>query len=409
MQLWRQPNFLKLWLGQAVSLLGSQVTSLAIALTAAIVLQATPAEMGLVGSLNVLPLVLFGLPAGLWVDRVPRRPIMIRTDIGRAILLASVPLTALTGQLGMPQLYLVSFGTGAMSALFRVAYGSLLPSVVRRSDLADGNAKLALAEAVARVAGPGLAGGLVQLLTAPLAILVDCASFVVSAVSLSAMHSGEEVTHSPSAGGTWSQLRAGFGGVLGHALLRPLFFGTALGNVADGLVFQSGVVVLFLTRELGFEPAVLGGVFAGLGVGGLIGAVLTGPATRALGLGTTILGCLGLWSVGYGGLAFVNASPLGPAVVAMLLGAVGAINPIAGANISTVRQTVTPDYLLGRVTAVTSVGAMTALTAGSVAGGLLGDSFGLRPTLLLGGLLPLIGLGWVLLSPVRRLRRLDAS
>jgi len=114
MQLWRQPNFLKLWLGQAVSLLGSQVTSLAIALTAAIVLQATPAEMGLVGSLNVLPLVLFGLPAGLWVDRVPRRPIMIRTDIGRAILLASVPLTALTGQLGMPQLYLVSFGTGAM-------------------------------------------------------------------------------------------------------------------------------------------------------------------------------------------------------------------------------------------------------------------------------------------------------
>jgi len=314
MQLWRQPNFLKLWLGQAVSLLGSQVTSLAIALTAAIVLQATPAEMGLVGSLNVLPLVLFGLPAGLWVDRVPRRPIMIRTDIGRAILLASVPLTALTGQLGMPQLYLVSFGTGAMSALFRVAYGSLLPSVVRRSDLADGNAKLALAEAVARVAGPGLAGGLVQLLTAPLAILVDCASFVVSAVSLSAMHSGEEVTHSPSAGGTWSQLRAGFGGVLGHALLRPLFFGTALGNVADGLVFQSGVVVLFLTRELGFEPAVLGGVFAGLGVGGLIGAVLTGPATRALGLGTTILGCLGLWSVGYGGLAFVNASPLGPVV-----------------------------------------------------------------------------------------------
>jgi predicted MFS family arabinose efflux permease len=188
-----------------------------------------------------------------------------------------------------------------------------------------------------------------------------------------------------------------------------LFVGTTLGNVADGLVFQSGVLVLFFTRELSLQPAVLGGVFAGLGIGGVIGAALTGPATRALGIGTTILGCLGLWSVGYGGLAFVNASPLAPVLAAMLLGAVGAINPIAGANISTVRQMVTPDHLLGRVTSVVSVGSATALTAGSLAGGLLGDSVGLRPALLLGGLLPLLGLGWVMLSPVRKLRRLDAS
>ncbi|MDT5118517.1 MAG: hypothetical protein QOE30_4256, partial [Mycobacterium sp.] len=300
-------------------------------------------------------------------------------------------------------------GMGAMTVIFRVAYGSLLPSVVSRSELADGNAKLALAEAVARVAGPGLAGGLVQLLTAPIAILVDCASFLVSAVSLGAIRAREEVTPRPPAGGIVPQLREGFGAVLGQPLLRPLFFGMGLGNVADGLVFQSGVVVLFLTREVGFAPAVLGGVFAGLGIGGLIGAALAGPATRAFGLGATILGCLGLWSVGYGGLAFINASPLAPVLVAILLGAVGAINPVAGANVSTVRQIVTPGHLLGRVTAVVSVGAMTALTAGSVAGGLIGDSIGLRPTLLLGGLLPLIGLIWVLFSPVRTLRSLDVS
>ncbi|MEA2732555.1 MAG: hypothetical protein QOF70_7030 [Acetobacteraceae bacterium] len=409
MQLWRKPDFLKLWAGQAISLLGSQVTSLAISLTAAIVLNATPAEMGLIGSLNVLPFVLFGLPAGVWVDRVRRRPIMIAADVGRAMLLASVPLAALAGRLGLPQLYIVSFGMGAMTVIFRVAYGSLLPSVVSRSELADGNAKLALAEAVARVAGPGLAGGLVQLLTAPIAILVDCASFLVSAVSLGAIRAREEVTPRPPAGGIVPQLREGFGAVLDQPLLRPLFFGMGLGNVADGLVFQSGVVVLFLTREVGFAPAVLGGVFAGLGIGGLIGAALAGPATRAFGLGATILGCLGLWSVGYGGLAFINASPLAPVLVAILLGAVGAINPVAGANVSTVRQIVTPGHLLGRVTAVVSVGAMTALTAGSVAGGLIGDSIGLRPTLLLGGLLPLIGLMWVLVSPVRTLRSLDVS
>lgn len=265
MQLLRQPDFFKLWAGQAISLLGTQVTGLAISLTAAIVLQATPGQMGLIGFLNVLPFVLFGLPAGLWMDRVRRRPVMIATDIGRAVLLASVPLAALVGRLSMTQLYVVSFGMGALSVLFRVAYASLLPSIVRRSDLADGNAKLALAEAVARVAGPGLAGGLVQLLSAPLAIVIDSASFVVSAVSLSAICAQEEVGHGPSSRGAWPELGEGFRAVLGHPLLRPLLVGMALGNVADGLVFQSGVIVLFLTRELSFQPAVLGAVFAGLG------------------------------------------------------------------------------------------------------------------------------------------------
>ena len=408
MRLWRQPDFLKLWAGQTISLLGTQVTGLALALTAAVLLHATPAEMGLIGSLNVLPFVLFGLPAGLWVDRVRRRPLLIATDIGRAILLASVPLAAVADRLGIPQLDVVSFGMGALSVVFRIAYGSYLPSVVSKADLADGNAKLALAEAIARVGGPGLAGALVQLLTAPLAILVDCATFLVSAASLRAIRTHEEpplVTHGR---GALSQLRDGFQAVFGHALLRPLFVGTTLGNVADGVVFQSGVVVLFLTRELRLEPAILGAVFAGLGIGGLIGALLAWPARRALGLGTTILACLGLWSAGYGGMAFIAQSPLAPVLAAMLLGAVGAINPIAGANISTVRQSVTPHQLLGRVTAIANVGAATAITAGSFAGGIVADNIGLRPTLVVGGLLPLLGLTWLLLSPVRGLRTLEA-
>jgi MFS family permease len=409
MRLWRQPDFLKLWAGQAISLLGSQITSLAIALTAAVLLQASPAEMSLVGTLNVIPFVLFGLPAGLWVDRVRRRPIMIATDIGRAVLLASVPLAVAVGRLGMPQLYVVSFGMGVMTVMFRVAYGSMLPSVVSRADLAEGNARLALAEAVARVAGPGAAGVLVQVFTAPLAILFDCASFLVSAVSLSLIAAREQTSSTPPSTGAWQQLKEGFGGVLDQRLLRPVFFATALGNFADGLVFQSGVIVLFLARELRLGPAVLGGVFAGLGVGGLIGAVVAGPATRALGIGATIIGCLGLWSVGYGGIGFINDSPLAPVLAGVLLGAVGAINPIAGANIATVRQIVTANHMLGRVTAVMSVGATTALAFGSFAGGLVADQTGLRPTLVLGGLLPLLGLGVVLVSPVRRLRSLDLS
>jgi predicted MFS family arabinose efflux permease len=407
-RVWRQPDFFKLWAGQTISLLGSQVTSLALALTAAIALQATPAQMGLVGSLNVLPLVLFGLPAGIWVDRVRRRPLLIASDIGRALLLASVPAAAIAGRLSLPHLYVVSFGVGALTALFRVAYGSFLPSIVSRADLAEGNARLALAEAVARVVGPGLAGGLVQLLTAPLAILVDSASFLISAVALGAIHVHEESSRPPRARGLGPQIRDGFAAVFEHPLLRPLFVGLYLGTAGDGLVFQSGVVVLFMTRELHLEPAVIGGVFVGLGIGGLIGAVLAGPATRALGLGTTILASFGLWAAGYGGMAFVAESAVAPLLVAVLLAAVGAINPIAGANVSTVRQLATPDHLLGRVTAVVNVGSMASLTAGAFAGGIMADMIGLRPTLLLGGLLPLLGLASLFLSPVRRLDRMDA-
>ncbi|HEV7665380.1 MAG TPA: MFS transporter, partial [Chloroflexota bacterium] len=400
---WRQPEFLKLWVGQTVSLLGSQVTQLALALTAALVLRATPAEMGLLGTLNVLPLVVFGLPAGVWVDRARRRPLLICADLGRAILLASVPLAAAADRLSIPHLYVVSFGLGTLNAVFAVAYGSFLPSVVSRGDLAEGNAKLALAEALARVTGPGIGGALVQLLTAPLAILVDCISFLISALAFAVMHSHEpppQASHRKLG----AEMAEGLRAVFGHRLLRPLFIGSNFGVLADGLVFQSGVVVLFMTRELRLEPAAVGGVFAGLGIGGLLGAAAAGPATRLFGVGATILGCLGLWAVGYGGLALVPESPAAPAVVAALLGAVGAINPVAGANISTVRQSVTPDRLLGRVTSVVRVGAFAALMAGSLAGGILAETLGLRATLILGGLLPVIGGVILLFSPIRRLR-----
>lgn len=407
MGLWRHGDFLKLWAGQTISLLGTQVTGLAIALTAAVVLQASPGEMGLVGSLNVLPFVLFGLPAGVWVDRVQRRWLLIGTDVGRAALLASVPIATLAGRLSMPQLYVVSFGMGTLSVPFRLAYASYLPSLVDRTQLADGNAKLALAEAIARVGGPSVAGVLVQLLTAPMAIAVDCASYLVSAGSLLAIRAREQPPRTARRGGIRNQVGQGFHAVFGHTLLRPLFIGTTLGNAADGLAFQSGLLVLFLTRELRLEAATIGAVFAGLGVGGLIGAALAGPMRRVVGVGATILGCLTLWSVGYGGFAFITESAAAPVVAALLLGALGAINPIAGANMSTVRQIVTPYALLGRVTAVGTVGTAIAITTGSLLGGVLGDAFGLRAALIISGLLPLIGLTSVVLSPVRRLQTVE--
>ena len=165
MSLWRQPEFLKLWAGQTISIVGSLVTQLALGLTAAALLGASPIEMGVLGLVQSVPFLLFGLPAGVWVDRVRRRPLLIWSDVGRAVLLLSVPLAAGFGLLSMAQLYVVGFGLGSLNVLFSVAYGSFLPSVVSRAHLHDGNNKLALGEAVARVTGSGLAGVLVQVLT----------------------------------------------------------------------------------------------------------------------------------------------------------------------------------------------------------------------------------------------------
>jgi predicted MFS family arabinose efflux permease len=245
------------------------------------------------------------------------------------------------------------------------------------------------------------------LFTAPIAILVDCTSYLVSAGSLFTIGAREQPLHSAQRGGLRNQVGEGIRAVAGHTLLRPLFIGTTLGNAADGLAFQSGVMVLLLTRELHFDAATIGAVFAGLGIGGLIGAALAGPLLQTVGLGATILGCLTLWSVGYGGLAFITQSTTASVVAAVLLGALGAINPIAGANISTVRQIVTPYSLLGRVTAVGTVGSAAAIAVGSFFGGVLGDTVGLRTTLMISGLLPLLGVALLLLSPVRRLRRVE--
>jgi MFS family permease len=409
MGLWRQPDFLKLWAGQTISILGNGITLLALGLTAAVLVGASPIEMGVLGLLESVPFVLFGLPAGVWVDRVRRKPLLIGADLARAALLLTVPAAALMGVMSMPQLYVVGFALGTLNVLFTVAYGTFLPAVVERKDLQEGNAKLALGEAIGRVAGPGLAGALVQALTAPVAIAVDAASFVVSAVSIVAIRANDAEPAATTRRGLWPELREGVRGAIGHPLLRPLLVGSNLGNLGDGVLFGSNVVLLFLTRDLALEPAVIGVLLSALGVGGLVGAALAGPATRALGPGATIVWSLAVWALGFGGLAFVYESPWAPFLAAVLLGCVGMINPIAGANVSTLRQAVTPDRLLGRVTAVVRVGTWGSIALGSLLGGVLANEIGVRQTVLLSGVLPLVGFVWVALSPIRGLRSLDSS
>src|SRR5215469_14712361 len=189
--LWSQRDFLKLWSGQAISQIGSRITRTALPLVAVMMLDASPFQMGILSGASAASVLLFGLFAGAWADRLRRRPLLIAADLGRAAVLAAIPIAALRHTLGMPLLYVVSAAAGLFTVLFDVSYQAYVPSLVERENILRANARMALSESVAEVSGPGLAGFLVQALTAPIAIAFDAASFLVSALSVAAVRKPE--------------------------------------------------------------------------------------------------------------------------------------------------------------------------------------------------------------------------
>src|SRR5438874_7367780 len=272
--LWRHPEFVKLWTGQTISRFGSEISQLAIPLAAALVLDASPAQMGLLSAFEFAPFLLLSLFAGVWVDRVRRRPVLIVADIGRAVILGSIPVAAVLGVLRIEQLYVVGLLTGVLTVFFDVAYQAYLPVLVSREHLVEGNSKLEVSRSVAQIAGPGVAGALVQVVSAPIAVVVDALSFVASVISLLFIHAPEPapVRRPGAAGSMWSELREGLGVVLGNPLLRSIAACTGMSNLFSNA--WAAVYVLYLTRELGLPPAIIGLIFAVSGPGALLGALL---------------------------------------------------------------------------------------------------------------------------------------
>src|SRR5437588_10218300 len=189
--LWRHADFLKLWTAESVSQFGSNISQVALPLVAVLTLHATAFQVAALGTVDFLPFLLFTLPAGVWVDRMPRRPIMIGADFGRALALGSIPLAAAVGHLTLAQLYIAGFVTGTLPVFFDVAYPSLLPSLVDRSQLVEGNAKLEVTRSAAQIGGPGIAGVLIGAVTAPYAIVADAVSFLGSALFVFGIRSRE--------------------------------------------------------------------------------------------------------------------------------------------------------------------------------------------------------------------------
>ncbi len=398
MTLFRQRDFRRLWIGESISAVGSQITLLALPLMAVLVLGATPLELGLLTAAGLAPWVLFALFVGVWVDRLRfLRPVLIVADLGRAGLIASIPVVALVGVVGLPQLYVVAFLAGTLTLVFNVAYVSYLPTLIERDRLVDANGKLQASQAAAQIAGPSLAGVLVQLLGAPVALFFDAASFVASAVSLAVIRHPEAKRVATTDGSLWKDLRAGLRFVINDPLQRASAGAAATLNFFG--MGQLAIVVLFATRDLGLDPGAIGIAFAVGSVGALGGAVVASTVASRFGTARAIRASMLAFPVG---LALVPlAAFAGPGLpAAAVLAASELVSGVAvsifDVTLSGLRQAETPHALMGRASGAMSFITQSAKPLGALSAGLVAQAIGVEATLWLTAAGGVLVLPWVL-------------
>lgn len=406
---WQNRDFLKLWAGETVSLFGSQITTLALPLTAIQFFAAKPVQLGMLATARFLPFLLLTLVAGVWVDLYRRRPLMMGANIGRALVLAVVPVGALMGWLRISHLYGVAFAVGALTVLFDLGYQSYVPSLVEREELVEANSKLQTSASAAEVAGPALGGLLVEWLTAPVAVAADAVSFLVSAVALATIRRGEPpVAPAVQRRPLWRQIGEGL-----RVTFRNPYLGSLAGEAATYNFFETAILALFTlyaTRELGLSPAQIGAIMGTGAVGTLLGALMAERAARALGIGRAILTSMALAC--FAPLLIPLARGPQPVVFALLVTAFflnGAGLAMSNVHVVSLRQAATPPHVLGRMNASYRFVVYGAIPLGSLCGGLLGELLGVRMTLFVAAAGLCGALLWVILSPVPGLRRLPAQ
>lgn len=404
--IWRQPDFVRLWAATTASIFGTLVTRTALPFTAILVLGAGPLEIALLRAVEFVAGLTVGLAAGAWVDRLRRRPILVATDLGRAVLLGSIPAAALLGVLGMPLLFVVAFLAAILTTLFDVANRSFLPAVVRHEDLLAANSTLTASSSAAELTAFGAGGFLIELLTAPIAILLDAVSFLVSALFLRGIRTPEPPP-APAARRppVRQEIRAGLAFVFGHPTLRPIALAAASVEALFGIF--GATYLLYVNQELGFSPAAIGVIAAIGGGSSFVGAVVAGRLTRRFGLGPVLLSAMVAVSIGN---AFIPLAPptfvLGAlCLVVQQLVADSAMTVFEIGDV-TVRQSLVDDRWLGRVNGSVRVLGLAAQLAGTLAGGVLAEVIGLRGALAVGASGGLAGAAFIFFSPVRRLRHL---
>ena len=358
----------------------------------------------MLAALSLAPGLIVGLTAGGFVDRSRRRGVMVGADLARMAVLLTVPVAAWLHLLTMAQLYVAAVLVGSASVLFEIADHAYLPGLVGREHILDANAKLSVTDSIAEIAGPALAGALIQWLAAPLAIAVNAATYLVSALFLGGIKARE--TPPPPAqtkAHLLADLRAGATVIRASSLLRPLFLTAATGNLF--IYVFAGLYVVFAIRTLGLTPALLGVTVAVGGLSALVGA-LFGPAMiRRLGIGPAYLAAATLAAASALLIPLARGVGVGAMPFLLLAQFIGdGFGAIAGVAAASLRQSVTPPESLGRVGAVFQAAPGGLAMVGALAGGLLAGHIGIRPTLVIAALGYLAAPAWCLVSPLARLK-----
>ena len=436
--LFRHPDFAKLWTASTISLFGTQISLIAIPVVAVLFLRVAPLQVALLGTLEFLPFLLFTLPAGVWVDRLPRRRILITGDLGRAVMLSSIPIAYALGLLTIWQLYVVAFANGVLTVFFDIADQSYLPTVVERDQLVEANAKLQGSVSTAQVIGQPLGGGIVGLLTAPFAVALDALSYVVSAALIFAIRREERATRArPAAAGAAAQEVAdapvsgssvaaeaaaasrdggpaerpgvrrevvqGLRFVLGNGYLRGIAATAGGYNLFSNI--SLAIFPVFAYVNLGLTPGTVGLIGGGFGAGALVGAVTATRVAARFGVGRAIVG-----SVVLGAPASLLIPLASHDTALLLIGAAGFISSWAGVvfnvNQISLRQAITPEPMLGRMNATMRFILWGTIPIGQILGGLIATAFGTITAIWVGSIGEVFVFLPVFFAPVRALRRI---
>jgi MFS family permease len=376
------------------------LTRIALPLTALLALDSTPLEQGFLQAIQAGPVLVTGLFAGVWVDRLRRRPVMIAADLARAGLLLSIPAAAFAGALTMGQLYVVAAATAVFTALFDAAYPAYLPTLVGRENIVEGNAKLSAGASVAEMSGFAAAGALVQFLSGPLAILVDAVTFVISSISLKWIRAPEpEPRRKELRESAIREAVEGLGVVWRHPTLRALVACSTTIRLAGGAF--AALYMLFAVRDLGLSPTAAGVIAGCGGLGSLAGSVLAEPALRGLGAKATLIIGFGLGGAFQGLVPFAHGAPLRAALFLLAAQIFGdGLMTIASVNDVSLRQSLIPNRLLGRVSATANVLGVAAMPVGALAGGVIGQLASPRAALAVGAIGISLAALWLVGAPI---------
>jgi MFS family permease len=420
----RDPQFLRLWAAETISHFGSSITGIALPFVAITLLGAGPLEVAVLNLADFLPFLLIGLLAGALVDRLPRRAVLIGGDLGRAALIFTIPIAYLAGLLTLTQLIVVGFSVGVLTVFFDVAYQAYLPSLIGRKDLVEGNSKLEFSRSAAGLLGPGLGGLLVEVLRAPVAMLVDAASFLVSALLLTTIkdrtaasdstlretaQKGEGQPQNPAHGAMRREIAEGLRFVFGHPVLRTIGAATATSNLFTSI--GGAAFMLFAINELTMSPALIGLAFSLGSVGGLVASLVAGPLSQRFGVGRVIVATVALggpfeFAVGLGSAGADAINLLLIAAAGFVMGGSGTIYNI---NQVSLRQAITPEAMSGRMNATMRWFVWGTMPIGSIIGGIIGETLGVRAAILIGGAGASLAFIPLLFGPVWRINKMPTT